>query len=169
MIYLVIDDVLFVKMFTLIRVRELTNDIWTDTNRVTDTSSFTLLLDIRRSEFIFSRELLLIFHIGGDLCAPYLYYYFLLEVFSLFFDTRGILLRIWSIQRHLPTGRGRRHGNGPLRPHEQGDVCEGRPGVRGMLQRRPGYPGCSMLREMDLYPSDAGSAASRPTAVHGGT
>ena len=42
MIYLVIDDVLFVKMFKIIRVRELTNEIWTDTNRVTDTSSSTL-------------------------------------------------------------------------------------------------------------------------------
>ena len=42
MIYLVIDDALFVKIFKIIRVRELINEIWTDTNRVTDTSSSTL-------------------------------------------------------------------------------------------------------------------------------
>ena len=42
MIYFVIDDVLFVIMFKIIRFRELTNEIWTDTNRVTDTSSSTL-------------------------------------------------------------------------------------------------------------------------------
>ena len=47
MIYLVIDDVLFVKMFEIIRVRELTNEIWTDTNRVTDTSSSTLVYNFR--------------------------------------------------------------------------------------------------------------------------
>ena len=45
MIYLVIDDVIFVKKFKIIRFRELTNEIWTDTNRVTDTSSSTLRCD----------------------------------------------------------------------------------------------------------------------------